>query len=116
MTSSIIRPRLSVGHQHLIGPGKIDLLRAVRDTGSISAAARATGLGYRRAWSLLDEIRVACGVPVVDSAAGGAGGGGAALTPFAVELLRLYDAIEADCQQAAVGHLKKIDRLLKKPC
>ena len=39
-----------------IGPGKIALLEQVATLGSISAAGRALGMSYRRAWELLDEM------------------------------------------------------------
>lgn len=108
----LIRPRLFVGDALLIGPGKIDLLIAVRDTGSISAAARATGIGYKRAWVLLDEVRTACGRDVVATAAGGSGGGGASLTDLALTLIDQYQAIETACRTAAAPHLKRLARAL----
>ena len=58
-----------------IGPGKAKLLESIRDTGSISAAARDMGMSYKRAWVLLDSINRAFTEPVVTAAAGGAGGG-----------------------------------------
>src|SRR4249920_3182877 len=70
-----------------IGPGKAKLLESIRDTGSISAAARDMGMSYKRAWVLLDSINRAFTEPVVTAAPGGAGGGGASLTPFGVEVL-----------------------------
>ena len=108
----IIRPRLFIGGELLVGPGKIDLLRAVRETGSISAAARATGVGYKRAWTLLDEIRQACGADVIASSAGGSGGGGATVTAFGESLIAHYEAVEAACGAAAAPHLKQLRRLL----
>jgi molybdate transport system regulatory protein len=39
-----------------IGPGKITLLEAIRETGSITAAAVAMKMSYRRAWLLVDEL------------------------------------------------------------
>ena len=54
-----------------IGPGKVKLLECVRDTGSISAAAREMGMAYKRAWLLLDSINRAFAVPVVAGAPGG---------------------------------------------
>ena len=42
-----------------IGPGKVKLLESIRDTGSISAAARDMGMSYKRAWVLLDSINQA---------------------------------------------------------
>jgi putative restriction endonuclease len=65
-----------------IGPGKATLLESIRDTGSISAAARDMGMSYKRAWVLLDSMNQAFTEPVVTAAPGGPGGGGAVLTPF----------------------------------
>ena len=61
----VIRPRVRLGDTVLIGPGKIELLRAVAELGSISAAARALGMGYKRAWSLLDELQRAIPTPII---------------------------------------------------
>jgi molybdate transport system regulatory protein len=108
----IIRPRLFLGGELLVGPGKIDLLRAVQENGSISAAARATGMGYKRAWTLLDEIRQACGGEVIEGNAGGSRGGGATVTPFGHALIKHYEAIEQACAAASEPHLKQLRRLL----
>jgi len=56
-----------------IGPGKAKLLESIRDTGSISAAARDMGMSYKRAWVLLDSINQAFTEPVVTAAPGGSG-------------------------------------------
>ena len=53
----LIRPRIYLCPDLIVGPGKIELLKAVRDTGSISAAARKIGMSYKRAWYLLDRSR-----------------------------------------------------------
>jgi molybdate transport system regulatory protein len=76
-----------------IGPGKVRLLESIRDTGSISAAAREMGMSYKRAWLLLDSMNQAFTEPVVTAAPGGSGGGGATLTPFGAEVLECYRRI-----------------------
>jgi molybdate transport system regulatory protein len=76
-----------------IGPGKARLLESIRDTGSISAAARDMGMSYKRAWLLLDSMNQAFTEHVVTAAPGGAGGGGATLTPFGAEVLERYRGI-----------------------
>lgn len=76
-----------------IGPGKARLLESIRDTGSISAAAREMGMSYKRAWLLLDSMNRAFNESVVAAAPGGAGGGGATLTPFGAEVLERYRRI-----------------------
>ncbi len=86
------------------GPGKAALLESARDTGSISAASRALGMDYRRAWLLLATQDRAFDTPVVQRNAGGHGGGGATLTAFGLELLDRYRR-----QEAAVASLDQAD-------
>jgi molybdate transport system regulatory protein len=62
-----------------IGPGKAALLESVRTSGSISAAARAMGMDYKRAWLLIDSLNRAFDTPVVERVTGGPGGGGAGI-------------------------------------
>jgi molybdate transport system regulatory protein len=76
-----------------VGPGKAKLLESIRETGSISAAARDMGMSYKRAWLLLDSMNQAFTEAVVTAAPGGAGGGGATLTPFGAEVLERYRRI-----------------------
>jgi molybdate transport system regulatory protein len=110
--ATIIRPRIAFGPACSLGPGKIDLLRAVADTGSISAAARALGLSYKRAWLLIDTLNRGIGRPVVERSVGGRGGGGARLTPLGTALLRHYAAIEVACQRAAAAELAALRALV----
>ncbi|AOZ01409.1 hypothetical protein BKK81_17845 [Cupriavidus sp. USMAHM13] len=98
---TIIRPRIAVTDDFIIGPGKIDLLRAIEAHGSISAAARSLGMGYRRAWALVDALNRNLPNPVLESIAGGKGGGGAKVTDAGAALIRAYDEIEAACKAAA---------------
>ena len=63
-----------------IGPGKIALLKAVGETGSISAAGRTLDMSYRRAWKLIEELNASFKEPLVTSQTGGKSGGGAQLT------------------------------------
>ena len=93
-----------------IGPGKATLLEVIRDTGSISAAARALGMDYKRAWLLLDSLDQAFDLPIVERRAGGPGGGGAALTVFGAEVLALYRRIEAGAVALAGDDLAALQR------
>src|SRR6516164_2166487 len=74
--------RLDFGPGRAIGHGKIRLLEAVRDHGSISAAGRSMGMSYRRAWLLVDALNRLFETLVVETKHGGSAGGGAELTPF----------------------------------
>lgn len=88
-----------------VGPGKAALLESIRDTGSISAAARGMGMDYKRAWLLLDSMNQAFDAPVVVAAPGGARGGGAQLTPFGAELLGRFRRLEAAAAALACDDL-----------
>ena len=51
------RVRVLIGAATSLGPGKMDLLEAIAETGSISAAARRMGMSYRRAWTLVNSLK-----------------------------------------------------------
>ena len=93
-----------------IGPGKAALLESVRDTGSISAAARAMGMDYKRAWLLVDSLNRAFEVPVVERMAGGPRGGGAVLTAFGEELLARYRRLQDAATELAADDLEALER------
>jgi molybdate transport system regulatory protein len=93
-----------------IGPGKAKLLESVRDTGSISAAAREMGMSYKRAWLLLDSMNQAFTELVVTAAPGGAGGGGATLTAFGAEVLERYNRILDHAVTTAADDLTALAR------
>src|SRR5947209_5641518 len=77
-----------------IGPGKIALLEAIEQTGSITASAKKLGMSYRRAWLLVDETNRCLVRPAVHTASGGKHGGGASLTAAGLKLVRFYRALE----------------------
>lgn len=99
------------GEEIAMGPGKAELLAAIADCGSISAAARQMGMSYRRAWLLVDTMNRCFKSPLVLAATGGVQGGGAHLSPLGAEVLALFQQLEADIQAAAqpsAGALKKL--------
>jgi len=107
----LVRPRIYIGDGIAIGPGKIDLLRAVDETRSIAAAARAIGLPYKRAWLLIDSLNEGFGRLVVETATGGKGGGGASLTTIGQQLIERYDALEASLNASAGKELQALRAL-----
>ena len=93
-----------------LGPGKVALLETIAREGSISAAARALGMSYRRAWGLVEEVNATFAGPAVTASTGGRRGGGAALTPLGAELVAAYRAIEDAAAAAARQHLAALER------
>jgi len=104
----LVRPRIYIGDGIALGPGKIDLLRAVGETRSIAAAARSLGVPYKRAWLLIDSLNEGFGRPVVETATGGKGGGGASLTPLGQQLVERYDALETSLNASAGKELQAL--------
>ncbi|MGU3494296.1 winged helix-turn-helix domain-containing protein [Xanthobacteraceae bacterium A53D] len=91
-----------------IGPGKIELLEKIASLGSISAAGRAMGMSYRRAWELVDETNRIFGKPVAVRQVGGRRGGGAALTPLGLALVARFRAIERAMSDVAREHMEAL--------
>lgn len=107
-----LRLRLYRDDSIAIGPGKVALLEAIAQTGSLSAAARSIGMSYRRAWLLLDETNTAFKSPVVHTSTGGAQGGGTVLTPLGVTLITRYRAIESKALLATQADVAALKRML----
>jgi molybdate transport system regulatory protein len=105
--------RLDFDAGRRLGPGKIALLEAIRSTGSISAAARALRMSYRRDWLLVEEVNHALREPAVAAEAGGRRGGGAAVTPAGERLVGLYRTIESHARSAAGGEFRAIGKLVR---
>lgn len=95
-----------------IGPGRADLLQAIRDSGSISAAGRALSMSYKRAWDLVEEMNASFAAPLVATSTGGAAGGGSRLTGTGDAVLAAYRRIEAVTAEAASADLRDLSALL----
>lgn len=106
-----LRFRLLLGRDVAIGPGKADLLAALAETGSISAAARSMGMSYKKAWYLLDTMNHCFREPIVAAEKGGRGHGGARLTPMGKEVLARYRSIEQKAAEAVTDDLAAFAQL-----
>jgi len=90
----------SVSGEGIIGDGKVRLLEAIRDTGSLSAAAERMGLSYRKAWGDIRKAEALLGYPLTDKHRGGKDGGSSILTPQAIRLLEAYKALQAETERS----------------
>jgi len=95
---------LSEALGHAISDKRLEVLRRVGETGSISQAARDAGISYKAAWQAIDTLTSLCGVALVECTVGGAGGGGARITPQGTQLLAL-------AQELAVAREQVLARL-----
>ena len=96
-----LKVQLYCGEEIAMGPGKADLLEAIRQHGSISAAGRAMEMSYRRAWLLVDAMNRCWQQPLVETSPGSAHGGGARVSAFGEGVLTHYRALQARIDAAA---------------
>jgi len=75
----------------IVSEGRAELLNKVKETGSLSKAAKEMGMSYRHAWGIIHRISQNAGGQVVHSTRGGKVGGITTLTPFGEEVLREYE-------------------------
>jgi len=111
-TGPVPRLRIILARGVAIGPGKVDLLEAIAEAGSIAAAGRRLSMSYKRAWTLVEELNAAFAGPVVERSAGGRAGGGAALTALGREVVLRYRRVE---QAAARSAQREFARLARPP-
>jgi len=105
-----IRDAVPQGTKLGIGPGKIALLEAIGQTGSITGSARKLGMSYRRAWLLVEKTNRCLVRPAVQTVSGGPHGGSTTLTQVGVELVRRYRALERQTGLAVSRNLKSLLR------
>ena len=105
-----VRFRVDFARHAAVGPGKIALLEEIERGGSLSQAARALNMSYRRAWQLLESLNGSFAKPVATTVTGGRGGGGAQLTPFGRRLVRTYRALDAEIQARAARAFRPLLR------
>lgn len=79
-----------------VGLERIALLEAIARLGSISAAAKATGLSYKGAWDGVQALNNLFDAPLVSAAPGGRSGGAAQVTARGQAVIRAFRAAERE--------------------
>jgi molybdate transport system regulatory protein len=106
--------RIELGEATRLGPGKIRLLELISELGSISAAGRAMGMSYRRAWILTSSLNEAFREPVIATQPGGRADQRAAITPFGHEVIRYYRLMERKARMAVAEEFAILTAFLKR--
>ena len=81
---------LTLDGKNFLGRGRVELLQRIRETGSISKAAKTMKMSYKAAWDAVDAMNSAWGIPLVASDPAGS-----RLTPDAEQLIAAYQKAEA---------------------
>lgn len=108
-----IKVQLYCGDEIAMGPGKADLLDAIRAHGSISAAGRALGMSYRRAWLLVDAMNRCWRERLVETSPGGGRSGGAQVTAAGDAVLAIYRRMQSVVTDGAEGKSGQLFDMLR---
>ena len=84
----------------VFGKGPLELLKGVKDTGSLSEAARNMNMSYNKAHNLIKSIETKLGYKLISSKSGGLKGGGSELTKEAEELINTYQNFNDECERS----------------
>lgn len=97
--------------KEFLGEGKVQLLKAIDQTGSLSKAAKSIGISYKKAWHLIDSVNKTAKKPVTINSIGGKGGGGTELTAYGMSLVRAFEEMNRECWEFLDVQLEKIKNL-----
>lgn len=91
----------------LLGEGRVSLLKGIKETGSLSKAAKSIGMSYKKAWSLINAVNTRAEQPVITTSIGGKGGGGAQLTAYGKSLVDAFETINKNCWEFLDEQIRK---------
>ena len=94
------------------GPGNVFLMEAIKETGSISGAAKKIGMSYRKAWKLINDLNKMAKTKMVATSTGGKGSGGTKLTSTGVEFIAIYRNMEHKVLYAIKNEKLKLEKIL----
>ena len=97
--------------KEFLGEGKVRLLKAIDQTGSLSKAAKSLNISYKKAWHLMNAVNQTTKKPVAVKSIGGKGGGGTELTPYGKSLISVFDDMNKKCWDFLDIQLEKIKSL-----
>lgn len=76
--------------KRFFGPGPVELLELIQETGSINQAAKKMKMSYKKAWELINNLNNMSGSPLVVTSTGGDNGGGSAISEEARQLIAYH--------------------------
>ena len=111
-----VLPRLRVmcGQDAALGPGRVQLLELIGETGSLRSAAARMGMAYMTAWMHVKALNRRFRSPLVVSKRGGKVGGGAVLTGMGQQVVAVYRRMEQASHTAIQEGFREFRTLLKR--
>ena len=90
------------------GPGPVELLQLIEETGSINQAAKKMGMSYKKAWEIVNRLNEIVGSPLVITATGGEKGGGSSISDEAKQLIEWYLSLRERFRQFMDSETEKL--------
>lgn len=85
----------------VFGAGRLRILRAVEEHGSIHLAAKVLNMSYRAVWGKIKATEDRLGKPLLTRKVGGTKGGGSELTPLGKALVERFRHLQTLTETAA---------------
>lgn len=79
--------------KRFFGPGPVELMELIHETGSINKAAKKMNLSYKKAWEIVNNLNSMTAQPLVLTAVGGENGGGSSISDEALQMISHYRAL-----------------------
>ncbi len=93
----------------VMGDGRLELLKAVMETGSLKEAADKLGMSYRYAWGKIQKMEKRLGMLVMERQKGGKEGGGRSdLTEEMSAFIESYEKMKSDMDNICIREFIKI--------
>jgi molybdate transport system regulatory protein len=92
--------RIESGDERFLGPGRLELLENIIETGSISQAAKQMGMSYKKAWDLVNSINQHTIKPIIITQTGGEKGGGTIVTEEGIQLIVAFKKLHEEFQRS----------------
>jgi molybdate transport system regulatory protein len=99
--------------EHAIGDGRLQLLMAIHELGSLRAAAEKLEISYRKAWGDLEVTEEILGFPLIEKKRGGKDGGTTTLTEDGRILISAYAEFRKEFQETINNSIIKFKKTLK---
>ena len=101
---------IEIGGERFFGPGPVQLLEYIEETGSINQAAKKMEMSYKKAWSIINNLNTSALRPLVLTATGGQKGGGSTISPEAKALITYYHDLHQRFRQFLQAETLRISK------
>ena len=97
---------LNKNGQTYLGEGRVALMKAIQEHGSINSACKSMNMSYKKAWRLIESVNSLSEEPLVIRTTGGSGGGGTIVTKAGQDAIELYERINERCKKFLENELE----------